>query len=101
LDGAGIAPDRDNAPGVFAALLQQVYSLAAERGLAYLVIGLTERDPLLPTASRYPHIAYYSRLYVASWEDGRGFSTRLNNRVPYIEIAALEQIGKTVSGVLQ
>jgi hypothetical protein len=76
-------------PDIFAALLQQVYSLAAERGLAYLMIGLAERDPLLPIAQKYPHIAYHSRLYVASWEDGHDFFARLDNRVPYIEIAAL------------
>jgi hypothetical protein len=79
----------DDDPDVFAALLRQVYHLAVERGLAYLMIGLTERDPLLAIASRYPHIAYHSRLYVASWEDGRGFHEHLDDRIPYIEIAVL------------
>lgn len=73
----------------FGALLQQVYRLAADRGLAYLMIGLVERDPLLAIARKYPHIAYHSRLYIASWEDGRDFHGRLDDRVPYIEIAAL------------
>jgi hypothetical protein len=74
---------------VFGALLRQVYRLAADRGHAYLMIGLAERDPLLAVARRYPHIAYHSRLYVASWEDGHRFHERLDGRVPYIEIAAL------------
>ena len=52
-------------PGIFAALLREVTRLAATRGYAYLMLGLAERDPLLPTARGYPHIAYHSTLYVA------------------------------------
>jgi hypothetical protein len=74
---------------IFGTLLQQVYRLAAKRGLAYLMIGLSERDPLLPIAHKYPHIAYHSTLYVASWEDSDDFHDHLDDRVPYIEIAAL------------
>jgi hypothetical protein len=79
----------DDNPTIFGALLQQVTQLAAKRGLAYLMIGLADRDPLLPVACKYPHIAYHSRLYVASWQEGHGFCDRLDDRVPYIEIAAL------------
>lgn len=79
----------DDDPEVFHALLQQVTRLAAERGLAYLMIGLADRDPLLPIAQKHPHIAYHSRLYVASWQDGHDFYEHLDGRVPYIEIAAL------------
>jgi hypothetical protein len=79
----------DDDPGVFAALLREVTRLAAARGYAYLMIGLAERDPLLPTARGYPHIAYHSTLYVASWENDRSLYAWLDDRVPYIEIAAL------------
>ncbi|MBN1890045.1 MAG: hypothetical protein JW850_18760 [Thermoflexales bacterium] len=80
----------DDDPAVFRALLRGVYNLAAERRYAHLMLGLAERDPLLPVARQYPHIAYYSRLYLAYWKDEVGdFCGRLDGRVPYIEIAAL------------
>lgn len=74
---------------VFRALLRHAYVLATERGYAYLMLGLAERDPLLPVAVEYPHISYHSRLYTVCWEDARDFHERLDGRVPYIEIAAL------------
>jgi hypothetical protein len=63
--------------------------LAAERGYAYLMLGLTENDPLLPVAKKFPHIAYHSSLYTACWADAGDFYEQLDGRVPYIEIAAL------------
>jgi hypothetical protein len=74
----------------FAALLWQVYGMAAERGYTYLMLGLTTSDPLLAVARRYPHLAYYSRLYTVGWDDSApGLHTRLDGRIPYVEIAAL------------
>ena len=79
----------DDDPVIFGILLRQMVRMATTRGYAYLMLGLAEADPLLPAARRYPHIAYYSRLYVACWEDAAGFDQRLDGRVPYVEIAAL------------
>jgi hypothetical protein len=79
----------DDDPHVFRALLRQAYDLAAGRGYAYLMVGLAERDPLLPVAQERPHIAYHSTLYTACWEDATDFHEQLDDRVPYIEIAAL------------
>ncbi|MCJ7432750.1 MAG: hypothetical protein MUO77_04615, partial [Anaerolineales bacterium] len=75
---------------VFAALLRAVYNLAAEGRYAYLMLGLTTADPLLPVARKYPHIDYHSRLYLGSWEsENDGLGKKLDNRAPYIEIATL------------
>ena len=79
----------DDDPHIFALLLGRAYRLATERGYAYLMLGLVERDPLLPTARRYPHISYHSSLYTACWQGARALNAALDDRVPYIEIAAL------------
>jgi hypothetical protein len=77
-------------PTTFAALLWQLYQMAAERGYTYLLLGLTERDPLLAVARRYPHLAYESRLYTVDWpDDPPGLHARLDGRIPYVELAAL------------
>lgn len=77
----------DNDPDMFDNLLRAAYNLAAERGYAYLMLGLTTDDPLLPVARQYTHISYHSRLYLAAW--GGGSVTELDERIPYIEIATL------------
>ncbi|MCP4542873.1 MAG: hypothetical protein GY832_37610 [Chloroflexi bacterium] len=80
----------DDDAQVFAALLRTVYNLAAERRYAYLMLGLTINDPLLPVARKYLHIDYHSRLYLGSWEDEHnGLGQELDGQVPYIEIATL------------
>ena len=79
----------NNNPAIFQVLLRHVYHLAAERQVAYLMVGLAENDPLLPTARRYWHIPYPSRLYTVCWENEACFHDRLDRRPVYIEIAAL------------
>jgi hypothetical protein len=79
-------------PVTFAALLRSMYNLAAQRGYAYLMLGLTKDDPLLPLAQKYAHIAYHSRVYLGAWEEdieiGK-FCRALDERIPYFEIANL------------
>jgi hypothetical protein len=78
-----------NRPEIFEPLLASVYNLAAERGYAYLMIGLAGPDPLLAVARRYRHIPYPSCLYTVCWPDGNAWHNRLDARIPYVEIAAL------------
>lgn len=78
-----------NDPAILDALLRYVYNEAVGRGYAYLSIGLESRDPLLPVAKRYAHIAYLSRVYTVCWDRQGEFHARLDQRVPYVEIAAL------------
>lgn len=73
-------------------LLREAYNDACRRGLAYLMIGLTDADPLLPVARRYAHIAYRSWLQASAWkpgEVGTDLYPILDGRPAYVEIAAL------------
>lgn len=79
----------ENDSGIFRVLLRYVYNLTAERGYAYLMVGLAARDPLLTVAREYAHITYHSRLYTVCWKEGGQFHERLDDRIPYVEIAAL------------
>lgn len=74
---------------VFRALLREVYNLAHDRGFEYLLVGLDSRDPLLPVAREYPHVAYPSRLYLAEWPDGGHLHEQLDRRPVYVDISTL------------
>jgi hypothetical protein len=74
-------------PAVMRALLSACMRNAHRRGKAFLMIGLADEDPLLPVARRFLHIPYHSDLFaVARSEEPL---TRLDGRIPYIEIATL------------
>jgi hypothetical protein len=77
----------DDDIGVMRALLSRCVMNAYERGKAFLMLGLSDDDPLLAVARRYLHIPYHSDLYALSWcaEAVR----QLDDRIPYIEIATL------------
>lgn len=79
----------DDDEAVFAALLRELYNLARFRGFEYLLIGQDTRDPLLPVAREYPHVAYPSRLYLAEWPDGGRVHEQLDRRPAYVDIATL------------
>lgn len=74
-------------PDVFNGLLHAVAAQAAERGLSYLLLGLTEGDPLLAVARRRPHIPYFSRLYGVCWEPETPLPELLDDRTVHAEIA--------------
>jgi hypothetical protein len=78
-----------NDPDFFGILLKHGYHLASARGYAYLMVGLSVRDPLLAVARRYAHIPYYSRLYAVCWPGQEQFHQKLDQRIPYVEIASL------------
>lgn len=80
---------KDDDRAVFRALLEETYTLATQRDYAYLMLGLSAKDPRLTTAQRYAHIAYHSRLYTLNWGKEGTFHEQLDERIPYIEIAAL------------
>ena len=74
---------------VFDALLREVCTLAAARGFDYLLVGLDVRDPLSAVVRTHPHVAYPSRLYLASWPDGDHCHESLDDRPAYVDIATL------------
>jgi len=74
-------------PAVLRALLRAATSSAEARGLAFLMVGLADDDPLLPVVRRRPHVTYRSDLVALSWSGDP--AVRLDGRVPYVEIATL------------
>jgi hypothetical protein len=79
----------DNDRRLFDLLLRCQIAEAFERGLSYLMVGMTDEDPLLPVACSHPHLAYRSRLYSVSWGNGNEFHERLDQRIKHVEIATL------------
>jgi hypothetical protein len=79
----------DTDPEIFDLLLRHVLQAANEQGMAWLMIGLTEPDPLLAIALRQPHIPYRSRLYSVGWDNGSEFHDRLDIRISHVELATL------------
>jgi len=76
-------------PVVFAGLLGRVLDLAARRGISFVILGLSERDPLLQPARNWRHAAYWSRLYTVGWEGQETFHESLDGRASGVEFAAL------------
>jgi hypothetical protein len=79
----------DNDPVPFDLLVRGVCTLAAQRGHGRVLIGLTERDPLLAVVRRYPHVPYISRLYTACWQERSRFHDDLDRRVSHVELATI------------
>jgi hypothetical protein len=86
---ASFACVAEDDPAVFRALITQIHNTAAERGFAFLMLGLAARDPLLATARKWIHIPYASTLYTACWPGDERWLEKLDGRVPYVEVATL------------
>jgi hypothetical protein len=83
---AGICILNDE-PVVMRSLLSAARINAYQRGKAFLMVGLSDKDPLLKTVQRHLHIKYHSDLFAVSWSSEA--IRQLDERLPYIEIATL------------
>jgi hypothetical protein len=83
-----VAVDEDEPP-VFRALLRRLYNDHVGGALHYFVVGLHERDPLVPALRDYALTPFAGRLFVVHFEDGQEAWGRLDDRVPYVELAML------------
>jgi hypothetical protein len=79
----------DDASDAFAAILEEACRRAYACGFAYLMLGLSEADPLATIPRRLPHIPYTATLYTVALDPGGSLLERLDGRIPYIEIATL------------
>ena len=86
---AAIPVVRDGDPEVFAALLRSLVARLAAEPHDYLLVGLHESDPLLPTARRFSVNAYVTGLYLGCWEDGEPLRAELDTRPSYLELGCL------------
>jgi hypothetical protein len=75
-------------PAVFRALLDRAMERARTRGLAMLMAGFPDADPLLAEARRTIHVTYRSDLFLFSWATPAP-AAGLDARLPYCEIATL------------
>jgi hypothetical protein len=80
----------DDEPEIMAALVQAVRTDAKRRGQHLLVLGLSERHPLLaPLKRRFRYLEYNSLLCLVHWEDGAEAAAALDDRPPHVELAML------------
>ncbi len=84
-----LAVDNDD-PELFDDLLADAHARAADRGLAYLALGLSSRHPLLRVAKkRYGGRRSLATLYAVHWDDGAAAADALDGRVAHYEVALL------------
>lgn len=83
-----IAVDDDDLP-VFRALLRKLYNDAVGSTFRYAILGLHERDPLLPVIEEYSRTPFAGRLFCVCFADGEDVYRGLDGRVPYVEAATL------------
>lgn len=83
-----IAIDYDDRT-VFDALLRRAYNSACGTRYGHFVVGLHERDPLLPSLAPYAKIAFTGRLFCVHFDDGAAAFAGLDSRPPHIETALL------------
>jgi hypothetical protein len=82
------AVDHDDVT-IFRALLRQLYNDAVGSSFRYAIIGLHERDPLLPALEEYSRTPFAGRLFCVCFGDGECAYGSLDGRVPYVEAATL------------
>jgi hypothetical protein len=83
-----IAVDQDDV-GVFRALLREVYNDSLGTSFRYAMVGLHERDPLLPILKEYSLTPFAGRLFCVCYADGETAFRNLDDRIPYVEAATL------------
>jgi len=74
---------------VFRALLDRAVEDHRHRGYHYFIAGAHERDPLLPALQNLPSTPFWARAFAVYFEDGAEEFARLDERVPYVELATL------------
>jgi hypothetical protein len=76
----------DDDPGVLVELIRGTMVRARERGIRYLVLGLAERNPMLPAVRElFDPIEYGTSLYRVSWEA----APDPDSRPCHVEVATL------------
>ncbi len=73
-------------PAVLRALLRAMRRAFAGGAFLYLLVGLHERDPLLPALAGFAQFPFVGRLFRVRLDDG---GPVLDGRVPYVEAATL------------
>ena len=80
---------QDDRAEVLEALLAHIYNDLRKTKVRYFMVCLHERDPLNAAVRHFPKLTYRSRLYAADYADEKAIRSRIDNRVPYVEVATL------------
>jgi hypothetical protein len=81
---------RNDAPGVFTALLRRMAADAGRAGDDLLIVGLHESDPLRRGLVPFSGFRYISRVYLVAYDDGSPFYETLDrSRIPHLEVGTL------------
>jgi hypothetical protein len=87
---AALTVVKDNSSSVLDALLGAVtHELRTTSDGDYLLLGLHERDPLLPLVQRWSTACYTTHVYLVSWNDPQELREIGARRVPYLELGTL------------
>ena len=85
-----LAVERNDDEEVLTALVEGARRRAMEKGLDYVVLGLSSRSTAFQAIARaFRHRAYESVLYVAFWPDGEVAAQSLDGRPSHPELAIL------------
>jgi hypothetical protein len=77
-------------PNTAISLLSKLRSLAAERGIRYISLGLSGNDSHMATIARtFPCRIYWSRIYLVRWPGIGGSAAELDERLVVPELAFL------------
>jgi hypothetical protein len=79
----------DEDPAVFHALLDAIVQHLADSDAKYMLLGLHESDPLVSCAQAHCANCYTTQMYLVCWDDGESLRSRLDCRVPYLELGSL------------
>lgn len=79
----------ENDPAIFRVLLRTVYRDRRRGPWHYFIAGLHERDPLAAELAEYRRIETAGRLFIVHYPDGADALARLDDRIPYVEMAAV------------
>ena len=79
----------DDDPAVFSALLTALRCLCGGGPWTHLLVGMHERNPLLPIVRRFQSACYTSLLYLVCWPDGDAARMALDGRPIYLELGSL------------
>jgi hypothetical protein len=74
---------------VYRALLNRVVEDYRDRGYHYFIAGAHERDPLLRVLENLPLTPFWARAFAVHFDDGVEEFAKLDDRVPYVELATL------------
>ena len=79
----------DDDAGVFSALVDTLLHKRSGHAWDYLMIGMHEADPLLPSLRGLPARWYTTCVYTVCWEDGLERMRSLDGRPWYLELGTL------------